>query len=328
MPKVAIVKGDDRKENLKRVLNLLGDDIDTSINKKGFNTLFIKINTVDINFPLACTNPVALEAVVEYFYPKFEYIIIGDNSFCFSNSNPYQYLAKKFNKVKLSNLTEYGSKEIEFEAIKGTSTAKISLLPEKAFTISLSLPKTHDSVVFTGCSKNMVGCIIGHKSLIHGLEFYKRVWLSKVAKSNELTHKNLVKVVANAKPDLAILDGFVGMEGNGPIHGEKVELGLAMCSEDCVALDLLISKLIGFPKVPYLLFCGEAGLGITNLDKIQILKQGFKDLSEISRKFKPHYLYKYQLMDVKGLGIDFRLLLSFLKRYYRIKPKILEMIRK
>ena len=122
------------------------------------------------------------------------------------------------------------------------------------------------------------------------------------------------------------------MEGNGPIEGSKVKLGIAMCGEDCIALDSLAAKIVGFNFVPYLSLCGKKGIGVTDLDKIRVLREGFEDLMEISKKFKPHYLYRYQIMtkdlNAKMPNIDFRLLISFMKRYYRVKDKVLERMRK
>ena len=186
MPKVAIVRGSDRKTNIKESLKLLDGDIKRSIKKKNSDILFVKVNTIDPNFSLACTHLDALEAVLEYFVDDFNRIIVGDNSFAFSKSqdNIYSHLAKKFEKIEFSDLSEFESKRLMFKQINGSyRDARISSLPDRAFTISLALPKTHDAVVFTGCSKNMVGCLVENRVLIHGLDFYHRLLLDKAVKS-------------------------------------------------------------------------------------------------------------------------------------------------
>jgi len=340
MPKVAIVKGNDRKENITKSLKSLKKTILRCIDKKNSDTLFIKVNTIDPNFPLACTHPDALEVVLEFFINKFNRIVIGDNSFAFSkNQNIYTHLIKKLElkfdaKLKFSDLSEFDSKKLMFKQIDGSyKHVRVSSLPDEAFTISLALPKTHDTVIFTGCSKNMVGCLVKDRMLIHGLNFYHRILMSNTVRSFRITNENIAELLSNVKPDLSILDGFVGMEGNGPLHGKKVKLEIAMCSDDCIALDSTAAKIIGFDFIPYLFLCEKKGIGTTNIGEIHILKDGFENLKEISRNFKPHYLYKYQISEYgktceKIPIIDFRLLLTFMKRYYRIKDKILEMIRK
>lgn len=317
MTTIAIVKGNDRISNIKEVLTTLRKNIDSRIKRKASDTLFIKINAIDIRYPVACTHPHALETILEYFHNKFDNIIIGDNSFAFSQNldHPYNYLANKFENLKFSDLREFDSKKVYFDTLHGRAVGRISLLPQKAFTISLALPKTHDTFVFTACSKNMMGCVISGRSYVHGLRAYERLSLNKVVQSNRLNVKNLMKVIENTKPDFSILDGFTGMDGNGPILGNEVKLGIAMGSDDAIALDSVAAKIVGFETVPYL----------HSPDNIQIASKGFKHLDEIKKKFRPHYLYKYQIMselDTLIPKIDTRLLVYLMKRSYRIKDKL------
>jgi len=331
MPIVSIVKGSERKENIRKAINLIEPRIDELIKEKNSDALFIKINTIDPNFPNANTHPDALEAVLEYFYEKFDEIIIGDNSFAFTKKkNPYKHLKKAFPKIAFSDMEKIETEKIIFECIKGTKEAEISLLPKNAFTISLALPKTHDAVVYTGCSKNMLGCVVKNRNMVHGTAFYKRIFFRVMAKSNWLTHKNLVKVISFARPDLSVLDGFVGMQGNGPIFGSPIELNFAMCSDDCIALDFLAAKSMGFKHVPYLLFCNKYGAGTTDLKKIGIAFSGFEKWEEICKEAKPHRLYKYQVLsEYDGFNvIDFRMLLEIFSRFYRLKDKIIDKIKK
>lgn len=134
----------------------------------------------------------------------------------------------------------------------------------------------------------------------------------------------------NVKPDLCILDGFIGMEGDGPILGNEVKLNIAMCSEDGVAVDSLASKIMGFDNIPYLKICQEKGIGVENVDGIQILNYGFENFKDLIQKVKPHYLFKYQTMSELNTvvpRIDFKFLIDTMKRSYRIKDKILEKIK-
>ncbi len=328
--KVAIVKGDNRKENIAKVLNLIEDDIENAIKRKKSDTLFIKINTIDDKYPLACTHPEALEAVVEYFYDKFERIIAGDNSYVFSQKvkHPYIHLKEKFKKIEFSDLTEFGSKKFNFKKINGkTGEVCLSLLPDKAFTVSLALPKTHDSVVFTACSKNMLGCVIEGRPLVHGTGLFNRFFLDSISKSISVAHENLATLLKNVKSDLAILDGFVGMEGEGPVVGSEIKLGVALASIDCIALDALAAKIAGFDSVPYLTI--HSGKKLDSIvDKIEIIKYGFENLEYISVKFKPHHLYKYQILEKnsKMPMVDLRFLFSVLRRPHRIVAKVAEKI--
>lgn len=326
MPKISVVKGENRKENIRRSIKLIEEDIEGAIKSKKSKQLFIKINAIDTNFPLACTHIDALDSVLDIFYNKFDEIIVGDNSFVFTKNGggPYEVITKKFPKVKLSDLTEFGSEDIEFKKLNGeVSVGKVSLLPRKAFTISLALPKTHDTFVYTGCLKNMFGCVIENRGDLHALSLYGRLFLNKYVRSNELKWHNLVNVIKKTKPDLCILDAYEGMEGEGPIFGTKVQLGIAMCSLDGIALDKIASKICGFDFVPYLSMLSDGH------EDIEVVKEGFEDVDEINKKFKPHYNYKYQIMTETILvpRLDVGLAISILKRSYRLKDKILGKLR-
>lgn len=294
MASVSIAKGGSRKENIRAVLVLMEKDIGKSIKEKGKETLFIKVNALDSSVPKSCAHPDALEAVLEYFYGRFGRIIVGDNSSCFMGGiNIYSGLKQKFPKMEFSNLKEFGSDVLEFEMLGGGTNARISSLPKDAYTISLALPKSHDNFIFTGCSKNMLGCVIENRQCVHALKAHERLFLNNMVKGNAFAIRNLVKTIKAAKPDLAILDGFEGMEGDGPAMGKMVEMGIALASTDCVALDRLAAKLCGFESVPYLDLCVKERVGSADAE---IIKKGFSDLADISKKFEQHPLAKYQTM--------------------------------
>lgn len=331
MTRLAIVKGNNRVENLNKVLRLMDDEITKVIKKKGGDSLFIKINAIDTHFPLAVTRPKALETVIQFFYDRFKHIVIGDNSFVFKKymeSNIYSYLPKEYEKIELTDLTNYGSKEIEFKQSNGgVVIGSVSTLPKEMFSISLSLPKTHDTFVYTGCSKNGMGCVLTKRHYVHGIELKERMLIKRVVKSNVINKINLADVIECTYPDMSILDGFVGMEGNGPLFGTEVPLGIAMASLDSVALDTVMSQLAGFGYVPYLPLCEAKGLGTTKIDEIDIIKEGFNDFREIYTEFKPHSGTNYQLMvelDSMIPKIDYPLFLDVLRRFHRIKDKVFE----
>jgi uncharacterized protein (DUF362 family) len=329
MPKLSIVRGGSRKENIIKAIRLIEKDVDKTIEAKKSDQLFIKINAIDSNFPLACTHADALDAVLDAFYDRFSEVIVGDNTFVFykNKGGPYEMVLKKFPKVRFSDLTEFDSEDITFRKLGGLkSIARISLLPRKAFTISLALPKTHDTFVYTGCLKNMFGCVIRNRGGLHAVSAYESIFNSRYVRSNEIKWHNLASVINKAMPDLCVLDAFEGMEGDGPIIGDAVIMETAMCSVDGIALDKLASKIYGFDHVPYLSMLPDK----SKVKDVEIIREGFKNLSEISRNFRKHYKYKYQIMSPKQITIpalDIKFALAFLKRPHRIRDKALEKIR-
>ena len=121
--------------------------------------------------------------------------------------------------------------------------------------------KTHDTVVVTLAVKNMaVGSIVGKdKKAIH----------QGVRKTN----MNIAGLAGLVWPDLAVIDGFEGMEGDGPTGGDPVLLNLAIASVDALAADRVACEIMGidFQSVGYLHYCADRGLGEADLKKINVL---------------------------------------------------------
>ncbi|WP_440953349.1 DUF362 domain-containing protein [Methanococcoides sp. FTZ1] len=118
--------------------------------------------------------------------------------------------------------------------------------------ISLPKLKTHELTLFTGSVKNMFGAI--------PLKLRKEAHLLG---KKDLFSGAVVDIYSTRVPDLALMDGIVGMEGNGPSRGTPVNAGILMASYDCVSLDVVASKLIGLDpmKVPTNRAAIERGYG-------------------------------------------------------------------
>lgn len=106
---------------------------------------------------------------------------------------------------------------------------------EADVVISLPKLKTHELTLYTGAVKNMFGVI--------PLKTRKQAHLLA---DRERFGDAVVDIYSARMPCLAIMDGVVGMEGNGPSHGMPREVGFVMASYDCVSLDVVASRLIGF----------------------------------------------------------------------------------
>jgi uncharacterized protein (DUF362 family) len=98
---------------------------------------------------------------------------------------------------------------------------------------------------------------------------------------------NLFKLAEQLRPHLAVIDGFNGMEGDGPCNGTPVEHRICIASADFLAADRIAVEVMGvdFAKVGYLNFCHQAGMGQGDLAKIDI--QGEKP-DNVKRTYKLH----------------------------------------
>jgi uncharacterized protein (DUF362 family) len=153
-------------------------------------------------------------------------------------------------------------------------------LPETLLDADLlvSMPKlkTHHWVGVTLSLKNMFGCVPG---AIYGWPKNVLHWAG--------IHESIVDINSTLPvPRFAIVDGIVGMEGNGPIQGDARPCGALVLGEDPVAVDATAARLMTIDprQIRYL---AEAGRFLGNLaeeridqigEPIEHLRQDFRVL--------------------------------------------------
>jgi uncharacterized protein (DUF362 family) len=129
--------------------------------------------------------------------------------------------------------------------------------------VSLPKLKTHHWAGVTLSLKNMFGCIPGS---IYGWPKNVLHWAG--------IHESIVDINSTLPvPRFAIVDGIVGMEGNGPIQGEARHCGALVFGTDPVAVDSTAARLMTIDprRVRYL---AEAGRFLGNLAEERIDQLG------------------------------------------------------
>ena len=106
--------------------------------------------------------------------------------------------------------------------------------------------------------------------------------------------ENLVRLGKVLMPDIAVIDAFEVMEGQGPGSGTKLPMGLAAAGTDPVACDAVMAHLMGFEplSIGYLARAHETGLGCADRGMIDIIGENPQSCARI---VKPHSLYPLQL---------------------------------
>lgn len=105
---------------------------------------------------------------------------------------------------------------------------------------------------------------------------------------------NLFALAPLLHPHLSIIDGWEGMEGDGPVQGDAVPWRVAVASADFLAADALTAELMGFSieEVGYLYYCHQAGLGAGKLEEMDIV--GNAEPEAVRRAFRPPPTYRQQ----------------------------------
>lgn len=102
-------------------------------------------------------------------------------------------------------------------------------LVQADFVVSLANLKTHSVTGFTGACKNLFGCLPDMDKSVH----------------HPYIHKTIHDVTVALMPQLSIVDGFYGMDRNGPVAGRPVNSGFRIISNNPVEADLCGIRCIG-----------------------------------------------------------------------------------
>jgi uncharacterized protein (DUF362 family) len=127
---------------------------------------------------------------------------------------------------------------------------------EADVVINLPKVKSHMQLTMTLGVKNLFGCVPGKM---------KAWWHMEAGKDAARFGDMLVATARAINPDLTIIDGIIGHEGNGPSGGEPCELGVLGASTNVFALDVAMLELLNVEAeiVPTAAAAIRAGLAPT-----------------------------------------------------------------
>jgi uncharacterized protein (DUF362 family)/ferredoxin len=145
--------------------------------------------------------------------------------------------------------------------------------------VIINLPKwkTHGQMLLTLGVKNLYGCIPGPR---------KALWHLKAGEDRKNFARILVDLYQLVQPSLTLLDGIIGMEGNGPGSGRPIPLGLILASRDALSLDQIVCDLLGIPRRVLLTnrVAFDQGLG---REGIEVLGESVKSVKISSFELPP-----------------------------------------
>lgn len=244
-----------------RAVELLGG-IESFIQKPG--RVLIKPNLLSARRPeeAVCTHPEVVRAAIRLVKRSGAKPVVGDSPGTFLGTNEIDEVYDKTGIRRVAE--EEGAELIRFDRlrmVKGYPIAVEAL--DASFIVSLPKLKTHVFTVMTGAVKNAFGMVPGlFKSQCHKKNPQPKKFV-----------KILLDVYEIVKPGLSILDGIIGMDGEGPSAGNPVNTGLVAASFDGVSLDAVISKIAGVPASKDIVIneARRRGAGEADMEKIEIL---------------------------------------------------------
>jgi uncharacterized protein (DUF362 family) len=141
--------------------------------------------------------------------------------------------------------------------------------------ISMPKLKTHHWAGVTLSLKNLFGTLPG---------------ISYGWPKNELHHRgienSIIDIALTRTPELAIVDGIIGMEGDGPLNGVAKPFGALIMGNDPLAVDCTCARLMGFraEKIGHLHLGSVRRLG--HLEPTRIVQAG-EPIAALRQAFQP-----------------------------------------
>ena len=300
--KVALIHGEDRRKNAYEALVAIDDQIRPRLHQKKY--VIIKPNDTSTVNELASTHVDALRGILDYLAPRCRGEVViaeaasGETSEAYENFR-YTRLLSEYRSLKVSlvDLNKEARYEVasiidrDLHAMPVRLAAR--LLDPDAFVISAAITKTHNDVVATMAVKNMVlGAPLHHAPGETPRWSDKPKFHSGVRQLNYNLLTTAQRMAANW--GVALIDGFEGMEGNGPVSGTPVASRIAITSTDFIAADRVAVEAMGVNPdwVGYLRYCWQEGLGQYDLSKIAVLGPS---IASVRRPYRLHADVERQL---------------------------------
>jgi uncharacterized protein (DUF362 family) len=277
---VSLVKGEDRRKNILEALTAIDDQIKPALKRKKY--VLIKPNNVSTTNQLAATHADTIHGILDYLGPRFKGPVViaessaGDTMTGFSNFK-YDKVAAERKSQKVT-LVDFNT-EAKYEVIPLLSAdlhvepvrLAARLMDPDAFIICSAMFKTHNVCVATLSMKNMT---LG--APLHSARGVTPRWNDKRKYHGGIrqTHYNMMLTAQKLAPfwGLTVIDGYEGMEGNGPSSGTPVPSRAAIASTDYIAADRVGVECMGVNPLwmAGLQYCWQVGIGQYDLEKIDI----------------------------------------------------------
>ncbi len=140
--------------------------------------------------------------------------------------------------------------------------------------ISLPKLKTHHWAGVTLSLKNLFGTLPG---ICYGWPKNELHWRG--------IPQSIVDISCTRPANLSIVDGIIGMEGDGPLHGTAKHVGALVMGVDPVAVDSTCARMMGIPpeRVPTLVYAAAKRIGRIAEAEIQQLGE---PIAALATKFE------------------------------------------
>jgi uncharacterized protein (DUF362 family) len=154
--------------------------------------------------------------------------------------------------------------------------------------IHLPTVKTHGHSVTTGAIKNAFG------GLLKEVRHYAHKYIHEVLVDLLIMQKELHPGI------FSVMDGTVCGDGAGPRTMVPKAKNLILASADCVAIDAIAAKIMGFDpmSIPYIRMCHERELGTGDPAEIEVVGEDIADMDFAFKSKKSFVIWGDQMLRI------------------------------
>ncbi|MBD3207761.1 DUF362 domain-containing protein [Candidatus Bathyarchaeota archaeon] len=272
--KVAVVKGERGLDTVYRAINLI--PLEKAL--QSYNRVLIKVNFITTKDwrTGATTDPVVVEALINRLKDLGKKIHVVESDAQTTNADKAVFasgMQEMLDRVGIDfiNMRHLEEKvKIPIQDGKTLNEIKVAKIATDSAIISAAKLKTHTTTKVTLGMKNMFGMLTTK-------------WKGK------FHLRDMDKVIRDINsvlpPHVVVIDGFVGMEGKGPVHGSPVKMNTIIAGTDPVATDATAARIMGFDphEINHIIWAHQSGIG--NIEKIEIVGSKMEDVIRPFERF-------------------------------------------
>jgi uncharacterized protein (DUF362 family) len=180
-------------------------------------------------------------------------------------------------------LAKFGVSFVDLNHDEPTKLANLGLLTGLDYLYIAKTVATADVIVSMPKLKthHWAGCTLSLKNLFGVLPGTCYGW-----PKNELHWRgiaqSIIDIALTCTPHLALIDGIIGMEGDGPLNGTAREVGALIMGNDLVATDATGCRLMGLPaeRIVHIALGAHKRLGRIKADEIEQVGEAIESLPQ------------------------------------------------
>jgi uncharacterized protein (DUF362 family) len=270
MSKVAVVKGERSLETVYRAL----DHVPYREALEPWSRVLVKVNFITTkNWATgATTDPVVVEAIINRVRDLGKEVLVVESDAQMTNADKAVVasgMKEMLDRVGVEFVNmRHVEEKVELPVVNGKAlnSIKVARMATDSAIVSAAKLKTHTGTKVTLGMKNMFGMLTTKwkaRYHIHGMD------------------KVIHDILLTLPPALTAIDGFVAMEGPGPVHGKPVQMDTIIASTDPVAADATAARAMGIDPdtVDHIRWAHESGIG--QKDAVNVLGDGLDAVKRV-----------------------------------------------